>query len=30
MIDEYWVYIEPQYYVWDAVGDGRTCILLIM
>lgn len=25
-----WITVEPKDYIWDALGDGRTCILLVM
>ena len=30
MFDNHWIKILPKDYIWDAVGDGRTCILLII
>ncbi len=30
MIDNYWLTVLPQDYIWDIAGDERTCILLIM
>ena len=30
MYNEYYLVIEPQYYIWDAYNDGSVCTLLIM
>jgi hypothetical protein len=30
LFDNMWITIEPKDYIWDALGDGRTCIILVM
>lgn len=30
MFGDQWITINPKDYIWDALGDGRTCILLMM
>jgi hypothetical protein len=28
MFSEYYIMVEPEYYIWDAYNDGSVCTLL--
>jgi len=30
MFGDHWITIDPKDFIWDALGDGRTCIVLVM
>jgi hypothetical protein len=30
MFNNYWISIEAEHYIWDVLGDGQACIMLIM
>jgi len=30
MFNNMWISIEPEHYIWDVLGDGQACIMLIM